>query len=152
MEELKPPPPHMNSLPEQHIDSLPKDRRKKAYEAVALLWAARMLGITSEEELAKKAKFPSVDAMHVNLQNWGLVGMLPETSRPTRQPKVPKFEGEAQELPPYANAATHLRDTIRTLESPYLEHMLSLKETLQGRYFVGEGKTDEPNIREVRRA
>jgi hypothetical protein len=80
----------MDSLPEQHIDSLPKELRKKAYEKVALLWAARMQGITSEEELARKAKFPSVEAMHANLQTWGLAGMLPETSRLTRKPKMPK--------------------------------------------------------------
>lgn len=30
--------------------------------------------------------------------------------------------------------------------------MLTLKETLQGRYFVGKGETDEPNISEVRGA
>jgi hypothetical protein len=142
----------MDSLPEQHIDSLPKDRREKAYKQVAWLWAARMQGISSKKELANKADFPSVEAMCVNLQHWGLAGMLPETSRPTRKPKVPKFESETQELPPFANAAAHLRDTLRTLESPYLEHMLTLKETLQGRYFVGKGETDEPNISEVRGA
>ena len=86
-----------------------------------------MQGSSSEEELANKADFPSVEAMRVNLQNWGLAGMLPETSRRTRKPKVPNFAGEVQELPSFANAATHLRDTIRTLESPYLEHMLTLK-------------------------
>jgi hypothetical protein len=142
----------MDSVPEQHIDSLPKDRREEAHKQVALFWAARMQGISSEEKLAEKADFPSVEAMRVNLQNWGLVGMLPETSRSTRQSKVPKFESEIQELPPFANAATHVRDTIRTLESPYLEHMLSLKETLQGRYFVGKGETDEPNMSERRGA
>jgi hypothetical protein len=35
----------MDSLSEQHIDSLPKELRKKAYEKVALLWAARMQGL-----------------------------------------------------------------------------------------------------------
>jgi len=146
----------MEGLTEQHIDSLPKDRREKAYKQVAWLWAARMKGISSDEELANKADFPSVEAMRISLQNWGLIGMLPETGKPTRRPKrrskVPKFEGEAQELPPFANAAAHLKDTISTLESPYLEHMLSLKETLQGPYFVGKGETEETNMSEVRGA
>jgi hypothetical protein len=142
----------MDSLPEQHIDSLPKEQREKAYKQVARLWAARMQGTNSEEELAHEADFPSVESMRVNLQNWGLVGMLPETSRPTRKPRVPNFGGGVRELPPFANAATHLRDTIRTLESPYLEAMLALKETLQGRYFVGKGETEETNISEVRGA
>lgn len=59
----------MDSVPEQHIASLPKEQREKAYKQVAWLWAARMQGSSSEEELANKADFPSVEAMRVNLQN-----------------------------------------------------------------------------------
>jgi hypothetical protein len=72
--------------------------------------------------------------------------------QPKKTRKARTAEGEAEELPPFANAATHLRDAIRTLEDPYLEHMISLKETLQGNYFVSEGETDKPSAREVRGA
>ena len=45
LEDEQPAPHYMDSLSEQHIDSLPKELRKKAYEKVALLWAARMQGL-----------------------------------------------------------------------------------------------------------
>jgi len=54
-----------------YIDSLPKEQHEKAYEQVAWLWATRLQG-TNSEKLANKALFPNVEAMDVNLQNWGL--------------------------------------------------------------------------------
>ncbi|MCA1718966.1 MAG: hypothetical protein LC781_19770 [Actinobacteria bacterium] len=109
----------------------------------------------SEAEVAKNAKFNSVEDMYFRLKRWGLPGLLPqeeseEASKADGKRKAQGAEGERQELPPFANAATHLRDTIHTLEDPYLEHMISLKEILQGRYFIGEGETGEANMREVR--
>lgn len=143
----------MHSLPPQHIDSLPKALREQAYKQIAGLWFARMQDVDSEEELATKAGFPSVEAMHANLQNWGLGGMLPARtmSKPVRKSRAPNVQGGAQELPSLKDAATTFRDTIRTLED-YLEQVTTLKETLRGDYFIGEGETEESNIREVRGA
>jgi hypothetical protein len=70
---------------------------------------------------------------------------------PRDKPKVRQMEGNREELPSIKDAATTFQDTIRTLEH-YLEHSLNLKETLQGRYFVGEGEAQEHNIREARGA
>jgi hypothetical protein len=144
--------PHrMNNLPEQHIDSLPNSKREEAYQQIAMVCFYRAQGL-EEDEVADKASFNSVEDMYFRLRRWGLSGLAPSYSKPARKPQVAAFEGEVQELPPFSNAATHIRDTIRTLESPYLEHMLTLKEILQDRYFVGKGETDEPNISEVRGA
>jgi hypothetical protein len=146
----------MNSLPDQHIDSLPSAKREEAYRQVGMVCAFRMKG-QLEADVAKNAKFNSVEDMYFRLKCWGLSGLLPQEEsekapKADGKGKAPGVEGDRQELPPFANAATHLRDTIRTLESPYLEQLLSLKETLQGRHFIGEGEMDEANMREVRDA
>jgi len=67
----------------------------------------------------------------------------------TKKSRTLSVKGEAQELPSVTNASTHLRDTIRTLDL-YLENMESLKEILQGDFFLDEGETEESNIREAR--
>ncbi len=106
----------MESLPKQHIDSslAPADR-KKVYEQLTKLCLARHLGIDSEEELAKRAEFPSAEVMRISLENWGLSSLLPlqekpQSSAPSTPKSVPKRKrsqdaGEAEKLPPAANAA-----------------------------------------------
>jgi hypothetical protein len=83
----------------------------------------------------------------------GLSGLVPltEEKRPkdVRERKACTVEPEAQELPPDTNAAAMFGDSIRTLET-YLEHVISLKERLQGPYFIDEGETEEDNVREAR--
>jgi hypothetical protein len=59
----------MDSLPEQHIDSLQGATRKEAYERIARLCVALREGVDSEEELAKRAPFPSVEVMRISLKN-----------------------------------------------------------------------------------
>jgi hypothetical protein len=111
----------MDGLPEQHIDSLPKDRRKRAYEQVARFWTARVQGSSSEkepteEELRKKAGFPSVEAMRASLQNWWLAGMLPQTSRLTSKPTHPgPGTGRGTELPAVHLACELFAETLRDL-------------------------------------
>lgn len=66
----------MDSLPEQPIDSLAKPQQREAYEKHARLCAARSFGIESEDELAKRAAFSSVEVMRISLSNWGLSNLL----------------------------------------------------------------------------
>lgn len=116
----------MNSLPEQHIDSLPKASRDAAYEQVTSLWTARMHGIDSEEELVEKAGFPSAEAMYANLGNWGLYGLLP----PGYKNEAPQERKRAQggepsvDLPPLADAAPLFREALEELSTEVrgLEH------------------------------
>jgi hypothetical protein len=107
----------MDSLPKQHIDSLPEELREKAYKQVAWLWAARMYEeITSEEELASRAKFPSVEAMRASLQNWGLAGILPQTRGLASKPRQPgPGTGRGTELPAVSQACELFAETLRDL-------------------------------------
>jgi hypothetical protein len=67
---------NVNGLPLQPIDTLAPTARKEAYEQLARLCVARRDGIDSEEELAKRAPFTSVEVMRISLENWGLSALL----------------------------------------------------------------------------
>lgn len=128
-----------NSLPEQHIDSLRKDKRDEAYDQTARLAAARLHGIESEEELARIAGFPSVEAMRSRLEVWGLTGLLPSgtKAKPVGKRKARSAEGEPLELPSPTNAIPLFENTVRFIEGE-ITHIASLKETLQGGRFMSE--------------
>jgi hypothetical protein len=111
-----------------------------------------------ESEIAAEFEYGSAQEVFAELQGYGfpvckVCGANPVVGVhcPPNKPKARRMEGVPEELPSIRNAATTFRDTISTLEV-YLEQALSLKEALQGRYFVGEGETEESNIREVRGA
>jgi hypothetical protein len=139
--------------------------RERAWTALSAYVVLKTGEHVEESEIPKRVSeilqnrghegFDSEEGMSKQFKRWELPDwILPEVrtrSEPKKKDsrKARRAEGEAEELPPFANAATHLRDTIHTLESPYLEAMLTFKETLQGRYFVGKGETGEPNISEV---
>lgn len=128
-----------NRIPEQHIDSLPKDKREEAYEQVARLAAARLNGIESEEELARKAGFPSVEAMRSRLEVWGLTGLLPLGSKPkpVGERKARGAEGEPVELPLPTSAMPLFENTVRFIEGE-ITYVAGLKEVLQGGRFMSE--------------
>jgi hypothetical protein len=130
------------------------DPRNKLY----LQLVGAQLRELTEVEIADYFKRASAQEVFEELKGYGfpvceVCGANPVVGNhcPKDKPKARRIEGNPEELPSIKNAATTFRDTINTLEA-YLEHALTLKETLQGRYFVGEGKTQEDNIREVRGA
>ena len=132
----------MNSLPEQHIDTLPKDAREDAYRQVGMVCAFRSQGL-AEDEVADKAKFDSVGDMYFRLKRWGLSGLVPleeeseETSETARERKARQVEGESEELPPPTNATTDFETAVSSL-GMRITYIASLKETLQGKRFMSE--------------
>ena len=80
----KPAPHFMDSLPEQHIDSLPERNREEAYRQVGIVCAFRSQGL-SENDVAKKAKFTSVEDMYFRLERWGLHGLVPPRAEEAQQ-------------------------------------------------------------------
>ena len=120
----------MNSLPEQHIDSLPEDKRDEAYLQVAMVCAFRKRGL-SEDEVAYEAKFNSTQDMYFRLERWGLSGLLPLRKKPK------KVATESEELPSAANAgllggrkAKKLGE--KTLLPPAAEAVNQFRRTLEG--------------------
>jgi hypothetical protein len=134
----------MDSLPDQHIDSLPKQKRKEAYMQVGMVCAFRSEG-RDEGQVAKRAKFESVDEMYFRLKRWGLTGLLPperqeELPKPTAfgaEPKQrPRGSGPSEEVPDASGAVDlfdemldELRGTVRLVEDLSLGY--------QGKRFAG---------------
>ncbi len=85
---------------------------------VGLLCAARMKGVASEEELAKDAGFPSVDAMRISLTNWGLSALLPHTAeeKKPKESKARQRAGGAEKLPSAAGAARLFKNALITYQ------------------------------------
>jgi hypothetical protein len=135
----------MDSLPEQHIATLPAATREAAYRKVGLVFLSRREGIESEDEVARRADFGSAAAMHHQLRLWGLAGLLPpedEEQVPTAkmpeardEPKARGGGGEAEELPAAAGAIELFQAAIGRLKSD-LAYVTYLEEALQDRRFV----------------
>jgi hypothetical protein len=94
----------MDSLPDQHIDSLPKDAREDAYWKISVIGLLRGKRFP-EDEVAKKAQFDSVEDMHFQLKRWRLPGLVPSPQAKRR--KIKGGGGNKSELPSLT-AAHHL--------------------------------------------
>jgi hypothetical protein len=86
------------------LHSLAGQAKKEAYNKIARIALLREDGRYSEEEIAQKAGFGSAEAMHTQLSNWGLHGLVPEeaeaSSQPPKQRKAKAgSQGVAIELP-----------------------------------------------------
>jgi hypothetical protein len=133
----------MNSLPKQHIESLPAAARQDAYDKVGLVYLSRREGNVSEDEVARKARFGSAGAMHHQLSVWGFAGLLPPVEqsgkmaeRPEKTPEhKARGSGQTTDLPPAANAASIFQRTIDML-SVFVERLPLRKERRQGKRFV----------------
>jgi len=129
----------MDSLPEQHIDSLPNSSREEAYRQIGTVCAFRMQGL-SEEEVAKKAGFSSVGDMYFRLKRWGLSGLLPLKEESEKAPKSvrerkARGSGTVVELPSADAAAPLFREKLEMLIRG-TEELKHRKEKLQGKRFV----------------
>ena len=134
----------MDSLPEQHIDSLPKHKREEAYWQISTVCYLRGQG-WEDEEIVNKARFDSVEDMYFRLKRWGLTGLLPperqeELPKPTAfgaEPKQrPRGSGPSEEVPDASGAVDlfdemldELRGTVRLVEDLSLGY--------QGKRFAG---------------
>jgi hypothetical protein len=139
----------VDSLPEQHIDSIPNNQaRKEALKKVARVSFHRFYHPhLSEQEIAKDAGFENTENMRTSLKRWGLVGLLPpEEKKPTENNHKDSHElnpkpghGLATQLPDISNARVLFRDTINTL-AHHLENLAYHKDVLWGGKFFA---TDE---------
>ncbi len=141
----------MGSLPEQHIDSLPKEKREDAYWQISAICICRGKGL-SEDEVAKKARFDSVEDMYFRLKRWGLTGLLPleeesEEVSKTAQERKGRASGPVEDLPP-AGAATPLFREKLDLLAQANEDLKYRKEKRQaGRFILSRVDTSPHHLR-----
>jgi hypothetical protein len=101
------------------MESLAGPQRQDALLKVGLLCDLRRRDLP-EEEIATKLQFGSVEAMHTQLANWGLVGLLPKrTESSSQQPKPRRAKAGSRdagtELPRPVAATTLFEEVVDAL-------------------------------------
>ena len=133
----------MNSLPEQHIDSLPKDAREAAYWKVSAVCVLRGKGL-SEDKVADKAGFDSAEDMYFRLKRWGLSGLVPPEGESSEPDKARRrgltASGKPTELPPAHGAALLFYQALQKLNRA-IGDLDNRKEYLQNGRFVAQEDT-----------
>jgi hypothetical protein len=134
----------VDSLPEQHIEDLAGATRNEAYDKVAGIFIMRRKGTYSEEKIAEKVGFETVEAMYRQLEIWGFTGLLPpnkveEPSRSIRpkeqlKRKARRGGGAPEELPPVADAIDLFRWALHTLQDDLAYIMHHREELRDGRF------------------
>jgi len=109
---------------------------------LAVVFLLRCKGF-SEEEIAKRLNFDSVEDMRVQLENWmlpgWLVGTKPNSGKKRNREKSPpprlRYLGPRKDLPPAGNATELFRERLEALleSAELLKHV---DESLHGRYFA----------------
>jgi hypothetical protein len=136
----------MDRIPTQFIEHLAKTAKIEAYKKVGMICVLRSEGDRSEGDIAKKAGFGSVEAMHRQLEIWGLAGLLlpkeeeeapprPRAPEAQRKRKARRGGGESEELPLLADATDLFRWALHTLEDD-LAYTRHHREELQDERFV----------------
>lgn len=121
-----------------------EDERTKALWAAGVVSTLRGLGGYSEEEIAAKAKFESVEHMKWQLEKWDLPDWLvrdepevekPRPSEPPASTRRMRATDPPKELPPAGNAEALFKEQIQSLLER-AEHLAHMHESMQGKYFV----------------
>jgi hypothetical protein len=104
----------------QHIEGLAGAAQREFYEKLGRLCLLRSKKTYSEDQIAEMAGFGSVEAMHTQLGNWGLSGLLPkQPESPSQQPKQrrakPHTRNAGMELPRPVAAAPLFEEAVDAL-------------------------------------
>jgi hypothetical protein len=99
------------------MESLSGQASKDAHNKIVWVARLRQNGNYSEEEIAEKAGFGSVEAMYVQLRNWNLAGLVPkEEEASSQQPKQRRArtgsQDESTELPRPVAAAALIEEAV----------------------------------------
>jgi hypothetical protein len=134
---------------------LAQSGERDPYWTVGTLCVLRYQGKYSDEEIAKKLYFESVEDMYLQLAKWDLPAWLAggDAAAPSRgtAPKKSKDErrarssGLAKELPAASNAAPLFREKLEMLLRA-TEELKHRKEKLQSGRFIQSSVHTDPNL------
>ncbi len=141
----------MDSLPEQHIDSLPDHAREHALWQVGVACFLRGKG-RPEEEVAEGAEFGSVEDMYFRLRRWGLPGLVPLEEEPKEAPKTARerkgrLSGPVKDLPPAGLAAPLFREKLDLLGRANEDLKYRKEKRQAGRFILSRVDTSPQPIR-----
>jgi len=119
--------------------------RKDAYWKIQALCYLRSRRTPSEHQIAEKAGFGGVEAMHHQLKTWGLTGLLPpendeEASKPNAGGANPERKARSSSPPeevPDASAAAGLFKVVVDELRGTIELLEHLSQIYQGKGFAG---------------
>jgi hypothetical protein len=126
---------------------LPPDERERALYAVAMAATHQGKGGFSEEEIADKAGFESVEHMRQQFAQWDLPSWLSGAQHAQQKHQSKRRpgagSGRIEELPPAARAASLIRERLQDLMNRLtdLEHR---REFYQDKRFVGADVYTDP--------
>lgn len=127
------------------MESLSGAWRRGAYEKVRQLCDLRLEGTHSEEEIKKKLEFGSLEAMHTQLKNWGVSGLLTNTDETVdtgNKRRKASSSGDAKGLPNTKQAERLFRADYMLL-THYMNQIPALREHLQGNLRVSSSWVGE---------
>ena len=133
------------------MTGLSTKEQERAIREATLVWHLRNKKDASDEQIAERLEYGSVEALRRQLKNWGLpdwvLGEESETNRAKekgRKKSAPLVRdlGPAKGLPPAGNAIPLFKERLEALleSAELLEHM---DEDLRGKYFVRTNVTPE---------
>jgi hypothetical protein len=126
------------------MESVAKPDRQRMLKALAFWCFYALEDEEPPDSVLEKLGFGSVDAMRIQLGNWGVPDWATEKTPTVKDAKAPNHapgekkargSGEITDLPPAANATSIFRGAIEKL-SVFVERLPSRKEQRQGNRFV----------------
>ena len=126
------------------MESVAKPDRQRMLETLAFWCIYVLKDEEPDDSVLERLGFGSVDAMRIQLGNWGVPNWATEKNPVVEDAKTPNHapgekkargSGETKDLPPAANATSIFRGAIEKL-SVFVERLPSRKEQRQGNRFV----------------
>ncbi len=117
--------------------------REKAYWTLGVISVLRGKGGHSEEEIAAKAAFASVEQMRWQLKRWGLPDWFSSDASDDDQERKPRGSGSEAPLPRAKDAGPLFRERLGALDDA-VEELPRIVETVQGGRFVATSVYRDP--------
>lgn len=127
------------------MESLPKAERVRALQTLGVWCQMELTGSAPPQTVLERLNFNSVEAMRIQLANWGAPVWITQDEEATEKPMVqepitPKRQarssGPLQEVPDASAAADLFSEALEGLER-VVEDLEHLSLTYQGRRFAG---------------
>jgi hypothetical protein len=96
------------------MESLPKSERVRALQTLGVWCQMELTGTEPPKSVLEGLNFNSIEAMRIQIANWGFPGWL--TSQNNRRRKVKEGAGNKSELPPAVAAIHHFESAIERLQ------------------------------------
>lgn len=126
------------------MDSLSSPHRREALLKIGQLCVCRREGL-SEEETSEKLGFGSVEAMHLQLPQWGLPSWIvgEDTTQSAAPQRRPRGDGVPRDLPPAVAAIPLFEEAIGALQQA-ADNLGRTRDIYKDRRFISTSVYNDP--------